>query len=127
MQPPVSTPGPGNMAQGLMMLKQAVDIIHQALPNLEAGSKPHNDATKALTFISRHLPQGAPTAGVQQTQLGDMMRNLSRNPILQKIMQGQGPQQGAGGAGGGGAGGGQQQQQPGMPTQPLPSTPLPGA
>jgi hypothetical protein len=123
MQPPVTTPGPGNMAQGLMMLKQAVDIIHQALPNLEAGSKPHNDATKALGFISRHLPQGAPTAGLQQTQLQDMLRNTQRNPLVQKIMQ----QQGAGGGPGGGAGGGQQQQQPGMPTQPLPSTPLPGA
>lgn len=112
------------MAQGLMMLKQAVDIIHTALPNLEAGSKPHGDATKALTFLSRHLPQGAPTAGVQQTQLTDMLRNLQRSPLVQKIMQGQGQ---AGGQGGGGPGGGQQQQQPGMPTQPVPSTPLPGA
>jgi hypothetical protein len=43
---------------------------------------------------------------------------------VQKIMQGQGQ---AGGQGGGGPGGGQQQQQPGMPTQPVPSTPLPGA
>lgn len=122
LSPPVSTPGPGNMAQGLMMLKQAVDLIHQALPSLEAGSQPHKDAIKALTSITRHLPQGAPTAGVQQTQLGDMLRNTMRNALLQRIMQ---QRQGAPGAQGPPAGGGQPPG--GMPSQPMPSTPLPGA
>ena len=131
MSPPVSTPGPGNMAQGLMMLKQAVDMIHSALPNLEAGSPPHKDAIRALTAMTRHLPQGAPTAGVQQTQIGDLLPDTVRNALLQKIMaqkqQGGGAPGGAGGAaqagaaGGGGGGGG------GMPAQPTPSTPLPGA
>lgn len=124
MQPPVSMPGPGNMAQGLMMLKQAVDMIHSALPNLEPGSKPYTDATKALTAISRHLPQGAPTAGVQATQLGDMLRKTQQNALLQRLMAQR--QQGQGGQGGGGqqppqGGGG------GMPAGPAPSMPLPGA
>ena len=123
MSPPVSTPGPGNMAQGLMMLKQAVDMIHAALPSLEAGSPPHKDAIKALTSITRHLPQGASTAGVQQTQLGDMLRNTARNALLQRIMAQR--QQGGGPPGGGAQPGGQPAG--GVPTQPQPSTPLPGA
>ena len=115
--PPVSAPGPGNMAQGLMMLKQASDILTAALPNLDPGSPPHKDALRSLTTLSRHLPQGAPTAGVQQTQIGDMLRNTVRNALLQKIMQQRG-----------GQGGGQGGPSPGMPPQaPQPSTPLPGA
>lgn len=107
------------------MLKQAVDMIHQALPSLEAGSQPHKDAVKALTSITRHLPQGQPTAGVQQTQLGDMLRNTMRNALLQRIMS---QRQAGGGQGGGQAGGqGGGQGQPAVPTQPVPSTPLPGA
>jgi len=125
MQPPVSTPGPGNMAQGLIKLKMAVDMIHEALPMLEAGSQPHKDAVQALTRITRHLPQGAPTAGVQQTQLGDMLRNTVRNALLQRIMASRGGQQG--GAPGGGGGGAQAGAEPQMPGAAAPSTPLPGA
>jgi hypothetical protein len=116
------------MAQGLMMLKQAVDMIHAALPNLDASSQQHKDAVKALSSITKHLPGGAPTAGVQQTQLGDMLRNTQRNALLQKLMA---QRQAGGGQGGGGPpggqGGGQGGEQPGMPQQPMPSTPLPGA
>jgi hypothetical protein len=117
------------MAQGLMMLKQAVDMIHSALPSLEAGSQPHKDAVNALSRLTRHLPQGAPTAGVQQTQLGDMMRQTARNALLQKLMlaQQQGGSKGAGG-GEGGQGGGTGPNPSGTPTStPNPSTPIPGA
>jgi len=110
------------------MLKQAVELIHTALPNLEPGSQPHKDAVKALTSITRHLPQGAPTAGVQQTQLGDMLRNTVRNALLQRIMAQRGGQQGGGGGGAGGGGGGAQAgAEPQLPTAAAPSTPLPGA
>lgn len=127
LSPPVSAPGPGNIASGLMLLKNAVDMIHQALPSLESGSKPYTDAINALKALSRHLPQGASTAGVQQTQLGDLMRNTARNALLQRIMaqRGGGGGGAAGGAGGAGAGGGAQGGMP--PPQPSPSTPLPGA
>ena len=129
MQPAVSNPGPGQMAQGLMMLKNAVDMMNAALPMLEPGSPPHKDALRALQTMSRHLPQGAGTAGVQQTQLGDMLRNTIRNSLLQRIMAqrggGGGAQQpGAPGGGGGGAAAGGPPQ---MPTTATPSMPLPGA
>lgn len=113
--PQTSAPGMGNMASGLMSLKTAVDMLQTALPNLPAGSQQHKDTLKALTTLSRHLPQGMPTAGVQQTQIQDLLRNTIRNAIMQRLIG----QQGQGGQQGGGPGG--------MPAPPAPSTPLPGA
>lgn len=110
-QPQVSAPGMGNMAQGIMQVKTAVDMLQAALPSLATGSQQHRDVLRAVSQLSRHLPQGAPTAGVQQTQIQDLLRNTIRNALMQKLMQKRG-----------GQGGGGQEQQP-----PTPSTPLPGA
>jgi hypothetical protein len=122
MAPPVSAPGPGNMAQGLMQMKMAVDMLQTSLPNLAVGSQQHKDCIKAIQNLSRHLPQGAPTAGTQQTQLMDLLRSTIRNSLLQKMMSQRGgspgPQGAAPDAGGGGMPGGDQS---------TPSTPLPGA
>ena len=120
--PQPSAPGMGNQADALMQLKTAVDMITAALPGLDAGSKPHTQAVNALRQLSRILPQGAPTAGVQQTQLQDLLRNTIRNAIMQRLIGNQGGAQAPPGAGDTGAG-------PAGPTDtaPMPSTPLPGA
>lgn len=110
-QPPVSAPGMGNMAQGLMRIKTAVDMLQSALPSLPVGGQQHRDVLRAVTTLARHLPQGAPTAGVQSTFLQDLLRMTQRNALMQKLR-----------GGGGGAGPPGQGQQP-----PVPSTPLPGA
>ena len=100
-----TAPGMGTQANSLMQVKQAVDMLQTALPGLGVGSEAHTAVLNALRQLSRHIPQGAPTAGTQQTQLQDMMRNTIRNALLQRVMAQQG----------GGA-------------QPMaPSTPLPGA
>jgi hypothetical protein len=103
-----------------MLLKSAVDVIQKALPSLMPGSQQHRDALKAVQSLSRHLPQGAPTAGVQITQLMDLLRNTKRNALMQQVMSQRG-------AGGGAGGGGQPQPGPGPDQQPPPSTPMPGA
>ena len=100
-----SAPGQGTQANALMQIKSAIDMIQGALPGLPSGSEVHRDALRAVTQLSRHLPQGIPTAGVQQTQLQNMLRNTVRNALLQRVMAQQGGGQG-----------------------PMaPSTPLPGA
>lgn len=115
-QPQVSAPGPGNAADSLMLLKQAVDLIQQALPGLGAGTEQHTAAIDAIRRLSRHMPQGGPVAGVQQTQLHDQLRSLARNAMLQQIMQNRGV--GAPGGPPGGAPGG---------AAPMPSPAMPGA
>jgi hypothetical protein len=110
MGPQISAPGPGNNADALVKLKNAIAMITSALDGLDAGSPPHKDALNALRALSRHVAQGPSSAGVQQTQLMDMLRGTVKNQLLQKIAQ---SQQGGGGPPGG--------------SPPPPSTPLPGA
>jgi hypothetical protein len=124
MSPPVSAPGPGNMAQGLMQMKTAVDMLQASLPNLATGSQQHKDCLNAISRLAKHLPQGAPTAGTQQTQIQDLLRSTMRNALMQRIMSQQGG--GQGGPPGGTPDGGGGAQPPGDQAPP-PATPLPGA
>jgi hypothetical protein len=110
--PKISAPGPGDQANSMTMLMQAVGMIQQALPGLTAGTPIHQDALRAVTRLSKHIPSGQPTEGVQRTQLQDLLQNLLKGPLLARII-GQQRQQQPGG-------------QPGGPA-PMPSTPLPGA
>ena len=117
--PQVSAPGPGDSANSMTMVLQAVSILSQALPGLQAGTPIQQDVLRATQRFSKHVQQGQPTAGVQKTSLMDQIAALAKNAILQMIMS----QRGQGGAGGGGQAG-----PPGAMAQaPMPSTPLPGA
>jgi hypothetical protein len=102
-----SVPGAGDQANSLILLKNAIDLIQQALGGLDPGSPQHRDSLNALRQLSRHVASGQAPAGAQQTQLMDIIRMIGRTGLLQKLR--------------GNAGG------PGGPQQPSPSTPLPGA
>jgi hypothetical protein len=95
-----------------MQLKLALDLLAKSVPGL-VGSPAMGPVTRALNQLSKHVPQGAPTAGVQATMMRDLQREAQRNPIQQKLQQ-MAAQQG---------GPGDQQQ----PQSPMPSTPMPGA
>ena len=96
----------GDNADAMIKLQQALAMIQDALPGLGTGSPAYRDATRALHTLSKHIAQGQPSAGVQQTGLQDMLRNTAKNALLQKIMA---------------------NQSRGRPPAPVPSTPLPGA
>lgn len=129
--PQVSAPGPGDMGNSTMLVMQAYGLLKQALPGLLPGSPIEQDVLKITQRMSRHLPQGQPVAGVQQTQLMDLLRNVLKNALLQKIMgqmrpgRGQGQEQAP--PGGPAPGGGAPQIPGAMAQAPMPSTPLPGA
>lgn len=114
--PPVTAPGPGNMANGMNLMTQAHGLLTQALQNFPPGSPQWKDVHKSLGMIAKHMAQTAPDAGVQQTNLLDMVQRVAKNALLQRIMQ----QKGGGGGEPGGPGSG-------MPGSPNPATPLPGA
>ena len=115
----VSAPGPGNQADSMNMIVQAIQMLKQAGLGLQPGSKLHSDVFRTISQLSRHLGGAGgmgPAVGIQKTMIGDQLKRTIQNALLQKILgsKGQGGQPGQ--AGGGGAGG-----------APMPSTPLPGS
>jgi hypothetical protein len=119
MGPQVSAPGPGNQADSMAKVIQAINLLKMAGLGLQPGDKLHTDVYQTINRLSRHLggvAGMAPAAGVQKTMLGDQMKDTVKNMLLARIMGGQ---QGPGGAGGGGPG-------PQGAAPPMPSTPLPG-
>lgn len=117
MGPQVSAPGPGNMADSMNMVIQAINILKQAGMGLQPGSRLHADVYRTISTLSRHLGGAAgigPAAGMQKTMLGDQLRRTVQNQLLSRL------QAMMAGKGGPGAGGGQ-------PAAPMPSTPLPGS
>ena len=120
--PQVSAPGPGDQANALTYVLNAIGMLNQALPSLPPGSPQQKDILRAIQSLSRHAPQGAPAAGVQQTQLMDLLKNVVKNALLGRIMNQPGNQK---------PGAGPQNAPspiPGAMAQaPMPSTPLPGA
>lgn len=112
MGPQVSAPGPGNQADSLNKIIQAINMLKMAGMGLQPGDKLHSDVYKTIQTLSRHLggvAGMAPAAGVQKTALGDQLRDTVKNMLLSRVMG----QQGGGPGGGGGP-------------PPMPSTPLPG-
>lgn len=121
--PQVSAPGPGDQASSMTMIMNALAMLQQAMPGLAPGTPVHRDVVRAVQSISRHAPQSTPTAGVQSTQLQDLLRNIVKSALLQRIMS-QGQRQPGGGEGSPAG----PSPLPGAAAQaPMPSTPLPGA
>lgn len=113
MGPQVSAPGPGNQADSMAKIIQAINLLKMAGLGLQPGDKLHSDVYNTIQRLSKHLggvAGMAPAAGVQKTMLGDQMKDTVKNMLLARILG----QQGQGGPPGGGGG------------PPMPSTPLPG-
>ena len=115
--PQTSAPGPGDNAGAMGKLQQCVQMIQQAALGLQPGTPLHKDCLQAAQRLSRHLPQGAPTAGVQMTDMRDTLRRIMQGGFLPQILQ-QLAQRGDQGGGTAGAA-------PNL--APNPSMPLPGA
>lgn len=112
MGPQISAPGPGNQADSMVLIQQAIQTLKQAGLGLPPGNKLHADIYKSISTLSRHLGGPAamgPAAGVQKTHLGDQLKQTVQSALLSQIMGQQKPGQG------------------GQPPPPMPSTPLPGA
>lgn len=79
-QPPVGSspatgpvPNKGQEAAGLAKLGLVVRLLESLVPSLGAGTEPGKDVLKALTSLSKHVPPGAVSPGVEQTSLMKLM------------------------------------------------------
>ena len=98
---PISVPtgSPGTNAGAMAKVREAVNILQQALPDFPAGSEPHPKILSAIQSISKVVPPSAEVPGVQQTALRDLQQNAGQNAMLKQVMS----SLGGGNAGGGGA------------------------
>ena len=80
--PGPSAPGPGDSSNAMSKLLQAVQLIQQAAMGLPPGSRLHQHALRAAQNLSRDLPQGQPTAGVQMTGIKDLLRQIGQGGLL---------------------------------------------
>lgn len=72
---PVPQPSgnPGDVAQALGVVREAVHLLQQALPKLPTGSDPHKSVVESIAKLSKIAPAAEAAPGVQKT----VQRNLA--------------------------------------------------
>lgn len=63
---PVSIPqgNPGNTQAALTKIRNALQMLEQALPEIPMGMPMHTDVLKAVQNLSKHLAEGAESKGL---------------------------------------------------------------
>lgn len=106
---------PGEEANGVAMVQEAVDILEKALPMLPVGHPIHKAATGAISSLSKHAPPQAGSPGVGLQALKQLLASKMQQSPMAALLAAKG---GAGAEGGA---------PPGMPGMPPPMPPNPGA
>ena len=99
---------PGNMAQAISAVRNAVRMLEQALPNIPMGSPLHDDVLKVTQSLSKHMQPGEGGQGLdlqhlmqmvrsqsQQAPMGALQRMFPQRPNSPPAMPGQPPAGGA--------------------------------
>lgn len=118
MQPPVMgypgpsgppTQNPGLMAQGMSMVREAVQLLQKSLQAFPIGSEEHDAVLNMVQKGAKLAPASAGIPGVQATTLQGLGQDAQKQAMLQALMRRAQQGQGGGEAGGGapppGAGG----------------------
>lgn len=63
------TPNQGQHVAGLAMIGVIVKLMERAIPLLGAGSEAGRDLVKSLSNLSRHVPPGALSPGIENTAI----------------------------------------------------------
>lgn len=95
MRPPVGNTGPaspptgnpGLTADALTKVREAVNILQMALPQLPVGSEPHKEVLKAITGLSKSVPASSAVPGVQQTTLADLSQQAQKTSMFQNVQR----------------------------------------
>jgi len=94
--PGIMTPTPaaapsanlGAQAHAAGQMKQALQMIEMALPNLPLDSPLHKVATSFITGAAKHLAQGGADHGIQASMLRDLaLRAQQHAPQLNPVAQ----------------------------------------
>ena len=87
---------PGNASAAMLDIKNALNLLQKALPNLPMGDELHGTVLQCVTKLSKAASSIPEQPGLQAQSLMQMMRSMGQNPMqaaLSKMLPqpGQGP------------------------------------
>jgi len=94
------SPNRGLQAQGLSQVQWAVRLLERALPSLGVETEVGKDVMQALTRLSKHIPAGSTSPGVDNSALSQITNQARQESpmlaLLRAKMMGAQPGAGAG-------------------------------
>ena len=112
MQTP--TGNPGQVANGLAQLREAIRIMEKALPALGMGTEPYKAVLNSMNSLGKFIPPSAEVPGMARTTAAGLMNDANKGGMMSAVQGALAP--GGASAGGGGGGGA-------PPTPPTPAMP----
>jgi len=97
----VPSGSPGQNAQGLAKVREALKLLEAQLPSFPAGTDIWKALHDTIGKLAKVAPASAENQGVQQTALRDLQQGAQKDAQLDAVMRSLG---GAGSGAGGGAG-----------------------
>jgi hypothetical protein len=98
---PISVPSgsPGSSAGAMSKVREAINILQGALPELSPGTDEHKAVLNAISSMSKYVAPSAAVPGVQKQTLSGLQQNAQQSAMLRSVMS----SLGGANAGGGGA------------------------
>lgn len=76
-------PHRGSQAAGLALVRNAVEVLTKALPQLGAETDPGQAVMKAIQSLAKHVPAGSSTPGAENAAMEQfMMQRRQLAPLL---------------------------------------------
>src|SRR5215471_6515846 len=96
---PISVPtgSPGSNAGAMAKVREAINILQAALPELGAGTEPYKAVLNSLQSLNKYVSPSAEVPGIQQTALKDLQSQAQKSAMMRQVMNS------LGGAGAGGS------------------------
>ena len=95
----VPTASPGSSAGAMSKVREAINILQSALPELSPGTDEHKAVLNAISSMSKYVAPSAQVPGIQKTTLSGLQQSAQQSAMLRNLMS----SLGGANAGGGGA------------------------
>lgn len=89
---PVGVPSgnPGEQANALATVREALKMLTSVLPKLQPGSDHYKAVYDAIGKINKSVPPSNEVPGVQQTQLRNLQQDAQKSSMMQSVMRSMG-------------------------------------
>ena len=83
------TPNRGLQANGLALISAAVKVLLRALQVLGPETEPGKDALKAVTALSKHIPPGSTSPGIENNSFQQLQQQQRQDAPMLNVMRAQ--------------------------------------